>query len=112
MHLRTKVSIYKHQQLQGSDMPWGQMINNKWMPVFPKIDFNGMWIFFHDFNLYHSLGIFSRPQIDDIFPRKMDMRFPTNCLQWRQFATVKSCFLVKKIRKIVQYGMLRINYVY
>ena len=40
-------------------------------------------------NLYHSLGIFSRPQIDDIFlifPRKQDLTFHANCLLRRQFA--------------------------
>ena len=41
------------------------------------------------FNLYHSLGIFSRRQIDDIFlifPRKQDLTFHANCLLRRQFA--------------------------
>ena len=56
-------------------------------------------------NLYHSLGIFSRRQIDDIFlifPRKQDLTFHANCLLRRQFAwNVKSCFL-GKIRKIFQ----------
>ena len=40
-------------------------------------------------NLYHSLGIFSRRQIDDIFlifPRKQDLTFHANCLLRRQFA--------------------------
>ena len=40
-------------------------------------------------NLYHSLGIFSRRQIDDIFlifPRKQDITFHANCLLRRQFA--------------------------
>ena len=49
------------------------------------------------FNLYHSLGIFSRRQIDDIlliFPRKQDLTFHPNCLLRRPFAwNVKSCFL-------------------
>ena len=57
------------------------------------------------FNLYHSLGIFSRRQIDDIFlifPRKQDLTFLANCLLRRQFAwNVISCFL-RKIRKIFQ----------
>ena len=57
------------------------------------------------FNLYHSLGIFSRRQNDDIFlifPRKQDLTFHANCLLRRQFAwNVKSCFL-GKIRKIFQ----------
>ena len=36
------------------------------------------------------------------FPRKLDLAFHANCLQWRQFAwNVKSCFL-GKIRKICQ----------
>ena len=56
-------------------------------------------------NLYHSLGIFSRRQIDDIFlifPRKQDLTFHANCLLRRQFAwNVISCFL-RKIRKIFQ----------
>ena len=56
-------------------------------------------------NLYHSLGIFSRRQTDDIFlifPRKQDLTFHANCLLRRQFAwNVKSCFL-GKIRKIFQ----------
>ena len=56
-------------------------------------------------NLYHSLGIFSRWQTDDIFlifPRKQDLTFQANCLLRRQFAwNVKSCFL-GKIRKIFQ----------
>ena len=30
-------------------------------------------------NLYDSLGIFSRPQIDDIFPRKQDLTFHADC---------------------------------
>ena len=41
------------------------------------------------FNLYHSLGIFSRRQIDDIFlifPRKQNLTFHANCLLRRQFA--------------------------
>ena len=45
--------------------------------------------YFLSFNLYHSLGIFSRRQIDDIFlifPRKQDMTFHANCLLRRQFA--------------------------
>ena len=62
-------------------------------------------IFLILFNLYHSLGIFSRRQIDDIFlifPRKQDLTFHANCLLRRQFAcNVKSCFL-GKIRKIFQ----------
>ena len=36
------------------------------------------------FNLYHSLGEFSRQQTDDIlliFPRKQDLTFHANCLQ-------------------------------
>ena len=57
------------------------------------------------FNLYHSLGIFSRRQNDVIFlifPRKQDLTFHANCLLRRQFAwNVKSCFL-GKIRKIFQ----------
>ena len=57
------------------------------------------------FNLYHSLGIFSRWQIDDIFlifPSKQDLTFHANCLLRRQFTwNVKSCFL-RKIRKIFQ----------
>ena len=42
-----------------------------------------------DFNLYHSLGIFSRRQNDVIFlifPRKQDLTFHANCLLRRQFA--------------------------
>ena len=41
------------------------------------------------FNLYHSLGIFSRRQNDVIFlifPRKQDLTFHANCLLRRQFA--------------------------
>ena len=57
---------------------------------------------FLDFNLYHSMGIFSRQQTDNIFltfPRKQDLIFHANCLHWRQFAwNIKSCFL-GKIRK-------------
>ena len=52
-------------------------------------------------NLYYSLGIFSRRQIDDIFlifPRKQELTFHANC----QFVwNVISCFL-RKIRKIFQ----------
>ena len=55
------------------------------------------------FNLDHSLGQFSRQQIDDIFlifPRKQDLTFYANCLQWRQFAwNVYFCFLHKKKKK-------------
>ena len=36
------------------------------------------------------------------FPRKQDLTFQTNCLQWRQYAWyVETCFLVK-VRKIFQ----------
>ena len=61
---------------------------------------------FFVFNLYHSLGIFSRRQIDDIFlifPRKQDLTLHANCLLLRrQLAwNVKSCFL-GKVRKIFQ----------
>ena len=63
------------------------------------------WAWLPLFNLYHSLGIFSRWQIDDIFlifPRKQDLTFDANCLLRRQFAwNVISCFL-GKIRKIFQ----------
>ena len=56
-------------------------------------------------NLCHSLGIFSRRQIDDIFlifPRKQDLTFHANCLLRRQYAwNVKSCFL-GKLRKYFQ----------
>ena len=41
------------------------------------------------FNLYHSLGLFSRQQIGDtfiIFPRKKDFIFLANYCHWRQFA--------------------------
>ena len=40
-------------------------------------------------NPSHSLGIFSRQQIEDIFlifPRKQDLTFHANCLLRRQFA--------------------------
>ena len=51
------------------------------------------------FNLYHSLGIFSRRQNDVIFlifPRKQDLTFHANCLLRRQFAwNVKSFFWEK-----------------
>ena len=47
--------------------------------------------------IYHSLGLFSRGQMDDIFlvfPRKQDLTFHANCLCWRQFAcNVKTCFM-------------------
>ena len=50
-------------------------------------------------NLYYSLGKFSRWQTDDFFlsfPRKQNLTFHANCLQWRQFAwNVKTCFLGK-----------------
>ena len=41
------------------------------------------------FNLYHSVGIFSKQQIDDIFlifPSKQDLTFHANYLLRRQFA--------------------------
>ena len=51
---------------------------------------------FKCYSLYHSLGLFSRRQIDDIFPRKQNLAFHANCLYWRQFAwNVKICFLGK-----------------
>ena len=55
------------------------------------------------FNLYHSLGIFSRWQIDIflIFPRKQDLTFHANCLLEKFAWNVKFCFL-GKIRKISQ----------
>ena len=53
------------------------------------------------FNLYHSLGNFSRGQIGEIFlifPRKQDLIFYAN---WKQFAwNVKSCFLGKNKKNI------------
>ena len=62
------------------------------------------WLLTH-IDLYHSQGIVSRRQIDDIFlifPRKQDMTFHANCHLRRQFAwNVISCFL-GKIRKIFQ----------
>ena len=48
--------------------------------VIPSILFGHITI---GINLYHSLGIFSRRQIDDIFlifPRKQDTTFHANCL--------------------------------
>ena len=55
-----------------------------------------------------TLGIiFSRRHIEIfslIFPRKQDLTFYVNCLQWRQFAwTVKSCFLGKIRKKYHQF---------
>ena len=71
-----------------------------WESVFPK------------FNLYHSLGIFSRRQIDDIFlifARKQDLTFHANCLLRRQFAcNVKSCFLGKNKKNISKCRLLKI----
>ena len=62
------------------------------------------------FNLYHSLDIFSRRQMNDIFltfPRKQDLTFHANCLLRRQFAwNAISCFL-GKIRKIFQNVVLK-----
>ena len=59
----------------------------------------------HILTFTHSLGIFSRRQIDDIFlifPRKQGLTIHANCLPRTQFAwNVKSCFL-GKIRKIFQ----------
>ena len=50
------------------------------------------------FHFYHFLGKFSRWQTD-IFPRKQNVTFHANCLQWGQFAwNVKSCFLGKIIK--------------
>ena len=62
----------------------------------------------------HSMGKFSRQQIDDIFSyflifliflifiRKQDLIFCANCLLWRQFAqNVKTCFLGKNKKKYV-----------
>ena len=39
-------------------------------------------------HLYHSVGIFSRQQIDifHIFSQKIGFNFHANCLFWRQFA--------------------------
>ena len=86
-------------------------------------------------NLYHSLGIFSRWQTDDIFlifprkqdltfqancllrrqfawnvfPRKQDLTFQANCLLRRQFAwNVKSCFLGKIRKNISKCHLLKI----
>ena len=59
----------------------------------------------NNFNLYYSLGLFSRWQINDsflIFPRKLELTFHANSLQWRQFTwNVKSSFL-GKMRKVFQ----------
>ena len=70
--------------------------------------------------LYDSLGQFSRQHTDIffIFPRKQDLTFCANCLQWKQDLTfhanclhwrqyawnVKICFL-GKLRKIFQYAV-------
>ena len=63
-----------------------------------------LWLRIEDLT-YTTLGKFSRWHIDSIFlifPRKQDLTFHANCLQWRQFAwNAKSCFL-GKIRKIFQ----------
>ena len=78
-------------------------------------------------SLYHSLGIFSRWQIDNIFlifprkqdltfhanclliPRKQDLIFHANCLLRRQFAwNVKSCFLGKIRKNISKCRLLKI----
>ena len=63
-------------------------------------------------NLYQSLGIFSRWQIDDIFlifPSKQDSTFYANCLLRRQFAwNVKSCFLGKIRKNISKCRLLKI----
>ena len=53
-------------------------------------------------NVYHSQGLFSRWQTDDIslsFLRKQVFTFHANCLPWRQFEwNLKACFM-GKIRK-------------
>ena len=86
---------------QPSESDWESYHHSVWGPISrPTI------------KLYHSLGIFSRRQVDDmflIFPRKQDLTFHANCLLRRQFAwNVKSCFL-GKLRKIFsKYRLLKI----
>ena len=56
-------------------------------------------------NLYHSLGKFSRQQIDDIFlifPRKYTLTFHANCLLRIQLAWSVKAYFLDKIRKISQ----------
>ena len=64
------------------------------------------------FDCYHSLSIFSRQQIDDIFlifPRKQDLTFHANCLLRKQFAwNVKSFFLGKIKKNISKCRLLKI----
>ena len=70
------------------------------------------WYLIYFFNLYHSLGEFSRWQINDIFlifPRKQDLTFLTNCLQWRHFVgNVKTCFQGKNKKNLSICRLLKI----
>ena len=59
------------------------------------------------FNLYHSLGIFSRRQIDDIFlifPSKQDLTFHANCLLKCQILfsgkNISKCCLLKILPRV------------
>ena len=53
-------------------------------------------------DLYHSLGKFSRRQIDYIFPRKQALTFHANRLLRRQTAWNVEVFFWKKRRKLFQ----------
>ena len=79
---------------------------------------------FLSFNLYHTLGLFSRQQFDDIsffiFRRKQDLTFHANCPNWRTFClkcqiplsgknkkNISKCCLLKILRRV-----LSVNQVY
>ena len=62
-------AMHAASQLPGRD--WAQLIKNQVMMMMMMI------------NLYHSLGIFNRPQLDNfflIFSRKQDLTLNANCL--------------------------------
>ena len=87
-----------------------QLVNtqtNQGMTIPLHNAFQYCWI-----NFSYSLGCFSRWQTNNIFlsfPRKQDLAFHANCLQWRQFAwTAKSCFLGKNKKNISVCHLLKI----
>ena len=74
---------------------------------------NPPWVvvFLHHLDLYHSLGIFSRRQIDIfflIFPRKQDLTFHTNCLHWSNLPEISNLVSWKNEKNIPMCRLLKI----
>ena len=69
------------------------------------------YIHIYGINLYHSLGIFSRRRIDDIFrnfPRKHDMTFHANCLG-KNKKNISKCRLLKILPRVLSVKYIMMN---